>query len=263
MYNKNSKENPYKLAVLGATFTGCGLANIINNSIVLERGAAPGYEYAHAFYGGKKWDLEIKTPLANKFQNECLHRNIVNRDKIHIPALIPLLSTMLKGISTRFKFLTEIISWNYINNLFEIEISNFSGIERLFAQKIIDTRSAESMLISKFYNALLHSPVPEEPDGNYSGNTVSTGLFPAQYILSIPLAPKTSWPQARNALHAFWKNRDKKLQNLFLSASGTEFACLCRPGPEVINNITLLPSTAYDNPAQSMEAGEKHAEEMI
>lgn len=252
----------YETLIIGATLTGIGLAcNNKKNSLIIERTASPGSEYVNAFNPGKDWEKETATPEGKKLKNELEERNVLCDGKAHIPAMAPILCNLIKKEKLNALFWTEITKIEKAEDVFEIEILNASGLQKISAKKIIDTTALrisspdKSSIISKSINAILHCENEISAFKMKTGKIID-GRFPSEKFFSLPVEISDSWPEARKKLFDSWERRADEIKDCLMASTASEFAYVSEQGPfEIEKNWLHLPSTAYSNPLESFDAG--------
>lgn len=252
----------YDLVILGATLTGLGAAySYGGNILVIERLAQVGYEYANSFNTGIDWNDITLSAYGADFKKDLVERGILSADgKAHIPALQPVLFNMIKCDKLPVLLMTEVVSINYLENHFNIVISNNSGISQITAKMILDTTQgilAKQNIISKSINAVLYSSISEQPPYAYDENsTIVEGKLFGEYILKLKLSPNDDWIVARKKLHDYWSSRPKELNPWTIVAVADCFEVKINKSNSKINDKYFhIPSCNFKNPLEAFEAG--------
>ncbi|OGV45551.1 MAG: hypothetical protein A2017_12100 [Lentisphaerae bacterium GWF2_44_16] len=250
----------YKTAVIGGTMTGLGAALCRKDDcIVIERGAVPGFEFAHAFKAGKNWD---KTPVAERgasLKAELEKRNILENGRVSIAAISPVIFNMIKNEKLNFLFWTEIPEITKKGKYWEIKLFNASGISSILAENILDTSSggifgqSASSLKMKRINAVLSGNgeifAPDDAE-------IIDCRFPFEKIFSVSLDMNADWPFARKKMFDTFISGHRRMKEWRIAATAFIFDYSSEKGPFAADEKwTCLPSTGYDNALEALEGG--------
>lgn len=253
-------EMKYKTAVIGGTLTALGAALALKDDyIIIEKGAVPGFEFAHAFKAGINWDKTPVTAPGEAFKSEMEKRNILENGRISIAALPPILFNMIKNEGLNFLFWTEIVEISREGGCWKIKLFNASGLNTILAENILDTTSGgvfgkfASSLKMKKINAVLNGTgeisVPENAE-------IVDCRFPSEKIFSVSLDLKDDWPSARKKLFDAFISGHHCMKQWRIAATAFTFDYSSEKGPFMSDEKwTRLPSTGYDNPLAAFEGG--------
>ena len=253
--------------VIGATMAAFGIAyKLREKALVVERTALIGHEFVNSYNPGEEWNLSLVFSESVDFKKELKARNLLTEDgKVHIPALSPVIFNRIKKEKFNFLFMTEVVEITKMINGYKVTLYNNSGYQTINVKMIIDTTSAVASysgkiesINSKSINAMLHPSTinAEFPQAKENHVTFVQGRFPSEVIMSFKLEKEDSWIVAREKLHRYWINRDESIRDWTMAATAATFAIQCEKGPVLLDDYWVwLPSCAYRNPLESMEAG--------
>lgn len=255
----------FKTAIIGGTFLGLGFGlNHEEDSVLIESSGSLGWEFVDAMNTGKQWSETNSLPaISSKYYSQLKERNILEDDKVHLPALAPLLFQFLKDSKLKFHFLTHIIDIKKDTNGYEITIYNQNGFSKISADQILDTTSSgyrqKELKAKQFIGATIHSADNEVKDFNLSGEgfEVIKGHLLSEAFLKIELQINSSWDVARKKIHEFWVNRPDELSSWELASVASRLDVM----PENINGwskeeFTWLPGIGLENPLLALSKGE-------
>ena len=267
----------YDNVVLGATMAGIGLAETLEeNLIVVECLAVPGGEFISAFEPGYDREAEPGSDAACELLEELRRREIMTDCGLHLPAIAPVLCNRIYERKNQFLFWTEIIDvarrdsgQGYI-----VTLANASGISRITAGRIIDTNAqgppvsdppADAPEVTKRYlNALLHYTGEENPPPAVS-ETLVPGRFDAEAYWRMETDLDADWPSARRKLADAWQLHPDRENGWRIASAATLFS------ERVVNNSEKpaqsdwlhLPSVACGNPIAAFDEGVNFGRSMI
>ncbi|MDF2922224.1 MAG: hypothetical protein K0R57_1138 [Paenibacillaceae bacterium] len=264
----DDKREFYPLIVLGATFAGIGAAYANKaDTLILERTALAGYEFANAYRIGEGWNDVILSETGKQLKLEMLQRNILSEQgEVHIPALAPLVYNRLKKDQFNILLMAELVGITRAESQYCVEVHTASGFKKFFTNTIIDTRTDAlpgDFIKIKSINALLYSEEEASICSPASQGAVELmkGKQRGEVIVRLPVEADDDWSSAREKLHTFWRNRPGEWKAWRIISVGASFDIRADQGPvRVMDNWSLLPSAAYRNPLEALEAGLLHAE---
>lgn len=264
----NEMRDFYPLIVLGATFAGIGAAYANKaDTLILEGTALAGYEFATAYRIGEGWNEPALSQVGNNLKTEMRQRNILSdQGEVHIPALAPLMYNRIKEDQLHHLFMATIVSITWEKTRYCVLVHTTSGFMKFFSDRIMDTRMdalSKDFIKSKSINALLYSEEDIPASSLVSQGTVEfmKGKQKGELIVSLPVEADDDWSSAREKLHNFWMKRPMEWSAWKLLAVGGAFDIRVDQGPvRVMDNWSLLPSAAYRNPLEALEAGLLYAE---
>lgn len=265
----NEKRDFYPLIVLGATFAGIGAAYSNKaDTLILERTALAGYEFANAYRTGEGWNDALLSEVGDKLRMEMLQRKILSdQGEVHIPALAPLMYNRIKEDQLHLLLMADIVSITWESTRYCVQVHTTSGFKKFYTDRIIDTRTdalSGDLIKKKSINALLYC---EEGISSSSPGSLGTAEFMkgkqnGEIIVSLPVEADDDWSSAREKLHKLWMSRPMEWNGWKILAVGGSFDIRAEQGPvRVMDNWSLLPSAAYRNPLEALEAGHLYAAE--
>lgn len=239
----------YDLIILGATFAAAGIARTYTGScLILESRPQAGYEFISALHFGTNYDLPVKSAEAQAMQETFAKRHAFSNDRICLYDCAAPFYQLLEGLPVLLN--TQILHVEKTLEGFRCATHGVAGHRIFEAKTVIDTRCNSRMCVSKSYNMLIDGvgevvlppDVVWEPWG-----------FSHNYVLrcSVPLdagfiAAREKAFQIINALP-----EGHKLLQL-----ADDFDYQVETGyPKTEAGILLLPSKAYSNPIQALDAG--------
>ncbi|WP_158606971.1 FAD-dependent oxidoreductase [Paenibacillus ginsengarvi] len=258
------------ILIVGATFAGLGaaLAALEENRdvVVVERTALVGREFIEAFRPGSEWTPPV-TKLGQLFREALMQRGLMEEaGPAHLPALHPLLCSLVKENGLKVRFLTEIVDVTRRGDQYEVTLHDASGCGTLAADTIVDTTSqrltspgqpavpGRKWIRAYLYNTDIRDAVlPEQIDEMM---TVCRGRYRSEVILRVEAAPEDGWTEVRRRLFAYWQARPERWKPWTIAAVAGEFESDVPPGPHVQNDgLIWLPSEAYANPLNALDQG--------
>jgi hypothetical protein len=262
----------YDVLVYGATFAGLGVAlTCREKTLVVERTKLVGSEYINSFNIGNNLKNEPLSPIGKKLKEELLQRNVLSEGgDVHLPGIAPVLYRMVQTEQINLLLMTELVDIRPSADGFDVTLFNRSGLQHYKVKHIIDTttlcRFYPSDIIYKRLNAMLHSPREDAawPVSDQPGVTFVKGLFPAEVILRFELSPEDNWVSARHKLYRYWSKEHEKFEPWVIAAVADEFETRSPQGPHWIKeNWSWLPSNAYSNCLNAMDAGWNYATDQL
>ncbi|MCK9478467.1 MAG: hypothetical protein M0R40_03065 [Firmicutes bacterium] len=246
----------YDLLIIGATFTGMGAAFAKKeNTLVVERCSLIGYEFIDCFNPGYGYGCTLLTGFAKNFADELTAAKLLTKEGItNIAATAPILYSLVKDSSIPVMLNTDVAEVTHNGVEFSVKIFNSQGFSEIRADMILDTRSCN--VVSKTINAVLNSDKPDFSCFTNSGS-VSYICCPltGSTILKLCVDKNDDFPVARKKLHGFWEKRKGILKEWTISSVANCFDYNCRPAVSEKDGAILLPSCAYRNPLEALQAG--------
>jgi hypothetical protein len=258
----------YDGIVIGASCAGLGAALQSDESIlVIEPSACIGWDLTETLYPGTDWEsIGDLTPLSTDLRAECERRHILAADRIHIPALSPVLCQRLADSRVSYLFQTQPISAEASSDGISVMTHNCGGRSRFHARWIIDTTTrflsqpnTPVHITSTAIGAALNHRSEETQDlvGTLDCDSahVYPGYFPGEAYLNLKLDHGASWPEARHALHEFWMNKPSELQSWDIASTATRLTETCESAETGRSDWIHLPSVAFANALLAFDAG--------
>jgi hypothetical protein len=250
------RQKQYDIAILGATFMGCGAALNSENRVIIESGGVFGPEFINNYKICPPVKITPKTKTGKEFLRQLEGRNIVSPlgDIYPVPAVYSM-SVFLREKPVDILFMTEVMEITKRDGVYHIRIYHARGFEAIAAKKIIDTNTFTKKAntafmpgIKKNLNAVIHNPAGNSMDRlNYNS---ASRLY--TYSLPVPFE-KTRHEAIEElcGLESVFKGRDMRISSI-----APEFAYDIPSTHRVIDeNFAWNPSAAYTNPAEAFDEG--------
>lgn len=263
-----SKETMYEkhdILIIGATFTGLGIAHRNPGSVIVESSICPGPEFIYAIKPGTNWEREPRTDAAADLLGKIKQHGILDDNKIHIPALAPVICDWSIANGFNLKMATVVMAVKPLNAGFKVTLFDIGGSREVIANRIIDTRTSfasttliagKGVILQKRLNALLHSDNARIKSGEYRDIEIREGCFPSESVAMFRLNLNCDWPEARSSFHSSWSKRPAILKEWKIAALATQFDIKAPRGPfKISENWIHMPSQAYDNPVEAYDYG--------
>jgi hypothetical protein len=256
--------------------------------LVIERTATVGKEYVNAFNPGRRFEKPLAlSRFATAFRDDLLRRNLMEPGgPVHLPAMHPLLCLLIKESGIDVQFLTEVVDVKDRGGRYCVRLINAAGLHEVFADEILDTSSDRATTPGslqvpegKRLNAYLYGGkvgAGKAGDADEAGRMsfvgglgvgslaapgggaveVVGGRYSSEVILKFSVAPTDDWPQAREKLHVYWKDRPDAWKPWTIAAIADEFETLVAPGARrVAERWSWLPSEGFDHPLEAIDRG--------
>jgi len=258
------EEKKVSVLVVGATFFGLGVAiGAGKRAKVIERSIMAGPEFICTYRESRGFDEALKHEKTLVLKEEFKKRNILGEnDKVHIPAMQPVLYNLIKNENIDISFSTEFISAVKNGAEYEAELFDVSGYKRTFCKKIVDTTALcitrpelNVNIKSKSINALIHSKEDLTKPDDIEGVKFFFGNCNGEVYMKYPLDKNDDIIRAREKLHKFWQTRPEILKNWSLDAVATEMEIIPEPDSKNDENFLWYPSSAYNNPLKAFDEG--------
>lgn len=251
-WRKNLKV--YEKIIFGATCYGIGAAwNAGPDTLILEPGIHPGGEFADAFDPGSAWNGPLQTGEARWFRACLEKRNALRNGAFHLPALIPLLSSMILENGIGIRLGQTVTSAIPENGVLRIRTAAPEGELEYLAFSYLDTLSVEHAAIRK---KSFHAAISSDTDALPQAEGFQRGAFPGEGYFKMPLETSCTYPDARLRLEAFWRTRPAELAAWTVTGSAMRFAVkLEKTARRIAPNHLCVFSGNYENPAAAFDAG--------
>ncbi|PCJ59470.1 MAG: hypothetical protein COA79_10495 [Planctomycetota bacterium] len=255
----------YKTAIIGGTFLGLGYGlSHTEDSVLIESSGSLGWEFIDAMNARSSWSaMESLPKLSSDYFTQMKERNILTNDKVHLPAMAPLLFQFLKDSKLKYHFLTHIVSVNKVENNFEIKLYNQNGFSTIYAEQILDTTNLGYRQTEKksnqYISATLHSGSNTDHNFSLSGSDfkIIKGNLLSEAFLQIEIDVSAAWDVARKKIHDFWIDRPAALKEWELASVATRLDVLpVNSKGWSKDNFTWLPGVSFENPLLAMSKGE-------
>lgn len=256
-------DKEYDNVIIGCSMAGLGIALKHENTLIIDRGAVPGFEFFNALKHGSGYDNELNNKAAIELKEDLIKRNILADAKVTPAAVVPVLFDIIKRRKLNVLFWSEPVGVEPDGAGYVVSFYNASGISTVKAARVIDT-TAECVsatekcgITGKRINALLNCT--DNQDFNTSGlqpAAVVDCRFASEKIVSLPLASETTWVEARKQLIAFWKQRPDDIQSWLIASTAYGYDFEVSSAIDVIDDNWLYwASAGYDNPLAAFDAG--------
>lgn len=245
--------------VIGASVLGSGAAVAAEkNSAVTEPGIVVGSEFVQAF---RHRYTETPSGASVCLYNEMMKRNAVSDDgRLHLFPISGILAYYLKNSGAEVRFAQTVVDISPENGGYIVTLCGESGIERIFAEKILDTTSlgalhdaAKNFKINKSLCAMLLGNGGE----NTENVTFRKGRFDGETIMELALDFSCGLCEARQKMAEVWA--ELKLGGVQLAAVADEFCYdFCEPvTAEISPGWVWKPSVSYGSLFSAYEEGLK------
>ncbi|MFC4777017.1 FAD-dependent oxidoreductase [Paenibacillus sp. GCM10023252] len=268
----------YPVVVIGATYTGLGLASADPERVlVIERSASIGYEYTAAYQARPlNADANWSEP-AQQLIASFRERDTISPDgRLHLPGMSPITFKWAKERALHLNLMTEVLAITPQSGGFKLVIYNASGRQELTAEQVIDTTSTCSSrpsyakdsgcIRAKWLHAMLHpgsseAPIPEL--GQEDASSIIRGRFDNEMIYRCQLELHDSWPAARQKLYEAWSQRSEQWRDWGIVAMADTFVYEVEPGRyQLEDGLVWVPSCGYDNLLTAFDTGIRYGEEL-
>ena len=244
----------YRQIIRGATCYGIGAAwNAGPDTLILEPGIHPGGEFADAFDPGSAWNGPLRTGEARGFRAGLEKRNALRDGAFHLPALIPLLSSMILENGIGIRLVQTVTSVIPENGVLRIRCAAPEGELEYLAFSYLDTLSVENTAVRE---KSFHAAISGDTDALPQTEGFQRGAFPGEGYFKMPLEPSCPYPDARLRLETFWRKRPEELAAWTITGSAMRFALkLEKTVRKIAPNHLCVFSGNYENPAAAFDAG--------
>ncbi|MCU6792123.1 hypothetical protein OB236_08290 [Paenibacillus sp. WQ 127069] len=262
--------------IVGATFAGIGVGACLGeNGLIVERTMLPGHEFINSYQPGKGWNIERQQPLAEQLQQQWRSKGLLTKDgKVHLGGIAPTVHKLLLDSKQPIRLMNEIVEvCPDKSGGWRVTVFDASGIRTLTAGRIIDTtsdcRSAPGryQAKAKFIGAALHRTNTEEAQKEIPQawqHAIIPGAYDSEAYLQLPIDMGATWEQARYELFQSWSERPEELKPWTIAAIADAFTYHVSSGhKQIAEGWDWLPSCAYDNPLEAIEAGIRYYEERV
>lgn len=216
------KEQPreFENIVIGATFYGCGLAaREPSETLLLDAGTVPGWDFALTFDPGDDWDADLRHPAAGRFRNALRDKQVLKDGALHCGAVASVFAGWCLEQNLRLEFLSQTLEADER----EVRILNPSGIVHYRARNVIDARPRTGP--TKHLTALLAHPERDAPAPARAGAfQILASPFPDESYLRMEIPGDLDWIEARRRFYLAWDDRDEALRDYRIVLLGTRFA---------------------------------------
>jgi len=257
----------YETVVVGATCAGLGYAlSHPDGTLLVESSSSVGGEFIEAMDPGVGWGAPAGLgPEAESLRDELVTRNILDGDRLHLPAVAAVLFARLKESRVAYRFWTDILATREQGSGFELTLFDTGGRSTIRASRILDTTTRAVSLVGeptgldrKAIGATLSCPNPPDEfpaSGSEAACALHRGRFPGEAFLVLDLPLEADWPAARRRLHGFWLSRPAALRDWHLASVGARL--IERPAwrESPSERWTLLPSARFENLLAAYDAG--------
>ncbi|MBN1675856.1 MAG: hypothetical protein JXR37_32735 [Kiritimatiellae bacterium] len=263
----------YGTLIVGATCAGLGYACARpEDSLLVESSALVGWEFVEAMDPGSGWAAAVGLGMeTDELRRELQARNILDGERVHLPAVAPVLFNRLKESGLPYRFWTDVLEVRDRGAEFEVVLFDAGGRRTVRVNRILDTTThlvsvheAPVRIESKAIGATLNRmdrPAPLPAAACNGGWRVQEGRFPGEAFLALALPPEADWPAARARLHEFWMDRPAGLRPWHLVAVGTRLAEKPAWVDSPSDRWQALPSARFENVLEAFAAGAAKAAE--
>ncbi|RXZ80303.1 hypothetical protein EBB07_19260 [Paenibacillaceae bacterium] len=264
------------ILVIGATFAGIGLACAARRDVmVVEPSTSVGHEFIQSLHSGENWSSPPHTAISIRYAGELARRKLLLHGQANPPGLAPVLFQLIKEEELDIHLLTEIISIEEDGVGFRVLLGDVSGLRELTVRQIVDTtmsgrytpyspqETAVKSIHALLHHTKQHEAIDQLPDLNGVGGVrLEQGFYPGELLLKLTIDLHDDWTAARSKLHRFWSCRPASLQQWTMTSVADVMHIKREAGPRCYRpGWVSLPSGAYANPLQAMDAGYVYSEE--
>ncbi len=255
----------FKRAILGASCRAAGeLLKGPDGSLIIERADSIGSEYFNSYRRCEGWWMAPASETVKRFQKEMAARGMLSGEG-DCYGLAPLVYERLKGLEGCFMLGTEILGVKASGGGFELELWNRSGRERIDCEELVDNTLycvsdrawGRANIKSKRINAAVWTDDAEKAlNCRLEGAELRPGRDGKELFLSCPLAPETSWAEARAKLLSLWQSRGEGLKAAKIEAIAKEFDCSFKEDEHRFDDGRLfLNCVKFPNPLEALDCG--------
>jgi|GEM_PF-1406131 len=259
-----------ELLVIGATFTGMGMAlSDPDRSLVIESTAAVGSEFIAAFRPGVPVNRLFSDRRVLQFRDELMRRRAMDEaGRVHLPALAPICCSLLHQKKVRIRFLTRPMAVEYEQGKWKVTIISPAGVEVIVATNVVDTSSIGMMLrllgkpneegYQPYINASLHRSegLAVVQDLVEDGLIVYEGAIDGEVYINVSLCSEDDWSKARMRLKETWSARSQASRKWTIASVASALDIRQQSGIRTIDDqLYWLPSSGYDHPLQAYNEG--------
>lgn len=248
----------YDVAVFGATVLSASLANKLGKKIiVIEKSESVATDYVSCINTRLAQVDETSIPEIQEFKQEFIRRNLISEDNtIHIYPLTGICARYLQ--KSNVLLATDIISIEFLDNVYEITLFNIDGFTKIKANNILDTTPCgiysagyRELSFAKYLNAVVIGNIPPK------ANNLFKDRF-NQFVFSLQIDNCSSYSGAVNLMCKTWEQAVRKEYSDFkLVTIAPQFAYIFEAPVtyEVQTNYIHKPSASYVNLGKAFEEG--------
>lgn len=253
----------FDTVILGASCWSAGL--LLQDRIdllVIERRAGIGAEYFDSYRASSIPAPPFQSEAASKLYCELAERGATE----DFFALAPLLYRQLTPFCSRLRLWTEVISIIRKGALWELEIFNASGEERIRCRRLIDgtpecrsnpTFGRENLAGCRLNCALLVPAGSRLTSWRQNDFTFRPGRRHDERFAAFAVDPASTHAEARKQLLAAWHRRPAELENCRILALGKALDyAVKRPDASFGNHYFYFNSNRFGNALLAVDSGE-------
>ena len=241
----------YDVIVLGATFAAAGIVQKCKERcLVLERRPQVGYEFFSSLNYGKNYDADVCSSEAKELKDAFCNREAFMEDRVCISDCASLVYRMFQNSPILLNM--EIISVNKETDGYTVIAHGVSGYRKFKANKLIDTRVREDMILSKTFNVMVNGEI-EKLSEIFGDIAMEKWGYQKDAVLKIPVSVDADYISARKAV----LNLTPKMpDDIKILMSADDFDFKIKQGyPKCEDGVLYLPSAMYENPLLAFDAG--------
>lgn len=238
----------YKVIVLGATFLGEGIAEVLGDKcLIIERRPQAGYEFINSLKFGHDYEKPLKTHAAKSLFENFKQNGAFMGDRICLFECAPHFYSLLLNKNVLLN--TEIISVEHNVNGFSVTTHGVSGYRVHKAKSVIDTRSLPDAATEKYLNFIVNTDKGAKlPDG------LDVERF--GYECDTVVKCRVDLNDGHNAARKKVFDIATSLEGFKVAMVADEFEYSFKDSNKTTSDgITFLPSQSYANPLFAFDAG--------
>ena len=242
------------------------LQNIGYNCLIFDRMAMPGHEFSYALCADGEANPEnIKSLETKKFLSILIQRNAINSNgRIHLPAITPILSSMLDGSGVVFYPHTVATELCRENDLWKLRLYSPGQCTVVNSKYVIDSTS--DFQLGLFFgqrpkiekcslNAAVNPPSEYKGDGfTFDKHEIYRGCFDGEYYARFSFG--SDMLSAREALFNYLTSTPNEIRDWQIISIATEFEIKTDEETyEITDGFIRSPSTLYSDAIGAFDAG--------
>ena len=238
----------YDVIVLGATFLGAGIAQVLGDKcLIIERRPQAGYEFFNSLKFGSGYEKALKTTAAKSLLNDFEQNGAFNGDRICLFECAPKFYSHL--LDKNILLNTEIISIEHEGDTFTVTTHGVSGYRVHKAKAIIDTRPSPRFTTAKYLNFIVNT------DNNATlpdGLTVEKFGYECDTVIKCKVDLNDDFLVARKKVF----DVATTLKGFKVAMVADEFEYVFKTiDNKKVNGIIALPSQSFANPLLAFDEG--------
>ena len=235
----------FKIAVIGATSLGCGIAfEGRENVVLIDEGVDLASDYTRTLRPMEA----VKS--GGIVANELIRRGLVGRG-VSTPSLDAIMCGLLKNTGAKLLLCCRLTSTKRVGDKIEVEYFGTNGFGSVICDKVVDTRTFSGERIFNLICARIG-------DGELFCNGFESfpGGFDSEGFLSLAISPDVKSPRIE-ALARFENGSAQLSDGWKIAAAANEIDIRGEMGITETDGIVHIQSSAYQNADVAFEEGRK------